>query len=165
MKEVQVCSNEGPCHFPRGDNYKIAKIHKRNLHYFYRTTEPISTNLGTKHPWMKGIEILFKWQPINCHKVNNGFFPSLNQHYDIILCVYWFKLLSQVNNVAHGPLVLFFFKLESTWTNLCLILDGFVLHSIKNNDAFIKGELRHFNFEIIHKAIKLRFLWMICLSV
>ena len=33
------------------------------------------------------------------------FFPSLNQHYDIIICVYWFKLISQVSDVAHGPLV------------------------------------------------------------
>ena len=32
------------------------------------------------------------------------FFPSLNQH--IIICVYWFKLISQVSDVAHGPLVL-----------------------------------------------------------
>ena len=35
------------------------------------------------------------------------FFTSLNQRYDIIICVYWFELFSQVSNVAHGPLVLF----------------------------------------------------------
>ena len=34
------------------------------------------------------------------------FFSSLNQHYDIIICVYWFKLISQVSDVAHGPLVM-----------------------------------------------------------
>ena len=33
------------------------------------------------------------------------FFSFLNQHYDIIICVYWFKLISQVSDVAHGPLV------------------------------------------------------------
>ena len=27
VKVVQVCSNKGPCHFPREDNYEIAKIH------------------------------------------------------------------------------------------------------------------------------------------
>ena len=27
---IQVCSNEGPRPFPRGDNYKIAKIHWQN---------------------------------------------------------------------------------------------------------------------------------------
>ena len=34
-----------------------------------------------------------------------GFF-SLNQHYDIIICVYWFEMFSQVSDVAHGPLLL-----------------------------------------------------------
>ena len=32
-------------------------------------------------------------------------FPCLNQRYDIIICVYWFELFSQVSDVAHGPLV------------------------------------------------------------
>ena len=27
VKGIQVCSNDGPYPFPRGDNYKIAKIH------------------------------------------------------------------------------------------------------------------------------------------
>ena len=34
------------------------------------------------------------------------FFSSLNERYDIIMCVYWFELFSQVSNVAHGPLVI-----------------------------------------------------------
>ena len=33
----------------RGDNHKIAKITK--------TTEPISTKFGTKHPWVKEIQV------------------------------------------------------------------------------------------------------------
>ena len=53
---------------------------------------------------MKGIQVSSNKEPINSHKVNNGFFSSLNQCYDIIICVYWFKLLSQVSDVAHGPL-------------------------------------------------------------
>ena len=58
MKGIQICSNEGPCFFSRGDNYKMVKIHWRNLKIFFsRTTEPISTKLGTKHPWMKGIQV------------------------------------------------------------------------------------------------------------
>ena len=32
-------------------------------------------------------------------------FFSLNQHFDIIICVYWFELFSQVSDVAHWPLV------------------------------------------------------------
>ena len=38
VKEIQVCSNEGPRPFPRGDNFKIAKIHLRNSKIFSRTT-------------------------------------------------------------------------------------------------------------------------------
>ena len=56
VKGIQVCSNEGPCSFSRGDNYKMVKIHWRNIKIFFsRTTWPISTKLGTKHPWVKGV--------------------------------------------------------------------------------------------------------------
>ena len=42
--------------FPRGYNNEIAKIHWWNLKIFFtRTTGPISTKLGTMHPWMKGV--------------------------------------------------------------------------------------------------------------
>ena len=59
-KGIQVCSNEGPHPFPRGDYCEIAKIHRRNSKIFFsRTTEPISTKLGTKHPWVKMILVLF----------------------------------------------------------------------------------------------------------
>ena len=55
---IQVSSNEGPRHFPRGDNYEIAKIYLQTLKIFFlRTTGPISTKLGTKHPWVKGIKV------------------------------------------------------------------------------------------------------------
>ena len=52
LREIQVCSNEGPHPFPRGDNYEIAKIHWRNW-IFFRTTGQISTKLGINHPWLK----------------------------------------------------------------------------------------------------------------
>ena len=45
------------------------------------------------------------------------FSSSLNQRYDIIICVYWFELFSQVNYVAHGPLVVF---MLSVWFNFFL---------------------------------------------
>ena len=38
--------------FSKKDNYKIAKIH-----WQIRTIEPVSTKLGTKHSWMKGIQV------------------------------------------------------------------------------------------------------------
>ena len=42
---------------------------------FYRTAEPISTNFGTKHPWVRGVQVSSheKKNPINYYKVNNGF--------------------------------------------------------------------------------------------
>ena len=53
---IQVCSNAGPYPFPRGDNFKIAKIHWQILKIFFsRTTVPISTKLSINHPWVKGI--------------------------------------------------------------------------------------------------------------
>ena len=48
---------------------------------------PISTNLGTKHPWVRGIQVYSNEKTINYYKVNN-FFSSRNQRYDIIICVY-----------------------------------------------------------------------------
>ena len=57
VKGIQVCSNEGPRSFPRGNNYEVVKIHWQNLKIFFsRTTEPISNKFGTKHPWVKGIQ-------------------------------------------------------------------------------------------------------------
>ena len=73
---------------------------------FSRTTGPILTKLGKKHPWVKMIQFCSNEKPINSHEVNNVFFSSLNQRYNIIICVYWFELCSQVSDVAHGPLVI-----------------------------------------------------------
>ena len=88
MKGIQICSNEGPCFFSRGDNYKMVKIHWRNLKIFFSwTTEPISTKLGTKYPRVRGIQDSSNEKTIDSHKVNNVIFSSLNQRY-----VYWFEL-------------------------------------------------------------------------
>ena len=71
---INICSNEGPCPFPMGDNYEIVKIHWRNLKIFFsRTIGPISTNLGTKYPLVKGIQVSSNEEPINSHQVNNIF--------------------------------------------------------------------------------------------
>ena len=56
---------------------------------------------------MKEIQVSSNEEPINSHEVNNIFFSSRNQPYDIIMCVYLLELFSQVNDVAHGPLVSF----------------------------------------------------------
>ena len=108
VKGIQFYSNKGPCPFPRGDNCEIAKIHWRNLKIFFsRTAGPILTKFGTKHPWVKGIQVFSNEESFNFHKVNNGTFSSLNQHYDNHMCL-WFELFSKVNDMAHGPLVNFF---------------------------------------------------------
>ena len=48
VKEIQVCSNEGPRPFPRGGKNKIAKICGQILKIFSRTTVPISFKLELK---------------------------------------------------------------------------------------------------------------------
>ena len=54
VKGIQVCLNKGPNPFPRGDYYKISENTLTKLkNLFSRTTEPISTNFGTKHPWVR----------------------------------------------------------------------------------------------------------------
>ena len=101
VKGIQVCSNEGPCLFQRGDNSEIAKIQWRNWKkiLYFRNTEPILSKLGTKHPW-------------------KFFLSSLNQSYEIIIFVQWFELFSQVSDVAHGPLVIIPRNWECSW-NIC----------------------------------------------
>ena len=78
VEGIQVCSNEGPRPFPRGDNYEIVKIHWWNLKkiLFSRTTEPISNNLGTKHPWVKAIQVSSNEEPINSHEDSKVSFCS-----------------------------------------------------------------------------------------
>ena len=64
--------NEGSCFFPRGDNYKIVIIHWRNLKISsFRTTGLISTKLGTKHPWVKGIQVCSNEGPCLFPRGNN----------------------------------------------------------------------------------------------
>ena len=64
---------------------------------FSRTTEPISTKLGTKHPWVKRIQVCSNEEPLILMKIA---FSSLNHRYEITICVYWFELFSQVSDVA-----------------------------------------------------------------
>ena len=49
-KGIQVCSNEWPHPFRKGDNSKTIKIILKTLkNFFFRTTGAISTKLGTQH--------------------------------------------------------------------------------------------------------------------
>ena len=88
VMRIPVCSNEGQCPFPRGNNYEIGKILLQNFQIFSsKTTRPISTKLGTMHPWVKRIQVYLNEEQLNSHKVNKGFFP-LNQHYDNHMCYF-----------------------------------------------------------------------------
>ena len=50
--------------FPRGDNYKRVLIHWRIIKIFFsRSTEPISTKLGTNHHWVTEIQVFLKKGP------------------------------------------------------------------------------------------------------
>ena len=52
--------------FTIGNDYKIAKIYWLNLTiHSSRTTRQISTKLGTKHPWEKGIQVCSNEEPKN----------------------------------------------------------------------------------------------------
>ena len=65
VKNTHVCSNESLCPFPKGNNNKIARLHWQNKKKFFsRTTGQITTKLGTKHPWVKGIQVYPKWRVI-----------------------------------------------------------------------------------------------------
>ena len=58
MEEIQVCSNEGPCPSQRGDKSEIVKIILKIFkNPLLKSTGPISTKFGIKHPWVDGIQI------------------------------------------------------------------------------------------------------------
>ena len=60
-----MCSIDGISPFPKGDNYQKAKIHSRNLKIFFsRITGQISTELGTKHPRVKGTQVCSNEGPL-----------------------------------------------------------------------------------------------------
>lgn len=46
--------------YSKGDNSKKAKICRRHFKVFFTTTGPISTKLGTTHPWVNGVQVCSK---------------------------------------------------------------------------------------------------------
>ena len=58
IQGIQLSLNEMQGLSPRGDNGHIVKIHWPHLLIlFSRTIKPISTKLGTKYPWGRGIQV------------------------------------------------------------------------------------------------------------
>ena len=78
---ISICSNKRPHPFPRGDDSEIVKISYQHLRIFFsRTTGLISTKFGTKHPWVKGIQVYttsLKWKIVV--KIHPNLAPSLQQ--------------------------------------------------------------------------------------
>ena len=96
---------------------------------------------------MRGIQDSSNEKAKNSHKVNNVILSSLNQRYDIIICVYWFELFSQVSDVAHGPLVFVFLskfnKMSSVETSVCLLTEmGLNVYSEAKILACLSNEKR-----------------------
>ena len=59
VKGFQVINIRGSAHSQRGDNYEIGKLNWQIWKIvFSKTTEPISTIIGTKHPWVKGFKFV-----------------------------------------------------------------------------------------------------------
>ena len=90
-------------------SYKIAKYTEVILKVFFlRTTGPVLPNLAQSILGWKGHKVLKKNRAFNSQEGNYGFFVP-NQRYDITKAslkrVYWFELVYQVSNMAHGPLV------------------------------------------------------------
>ena len=71
----------------KGPAFFQGEIITKAWNYIYEikkssSPEPLSQfqpKLGAMHPWVKGIQVCSNEEKINSHKVNNGFFSSLNQ--------------------------------------------------------------------------------------
>ena len=84
VKEIQVCSEEGQCPFPRGDNTCNieVEIHLPRLKIFFRTTGSVSTKLGAKQTWLKGTQG-FTNKDHSILKKEIVVYSSPNQCYDV----------------------------------------------------------------------------------
>ena len=62
VMRTEVCSNEGLCPFPRGDNYKLVKIHWQNFKHLLLKNHLANFN-QTWHKASFSDGDLFKWRP------------------------------------------------------------------------------------------------------
>ena len=97
-------SNERPHPYPRGDNSKNTLTTFKI--FFFRTTEPISTKLGRKHPWVKGIQVYSNERPhFFSRRDNNDFIPRYLYNRSFAQACVLLGNVSQVSDVTHEPLV------------------------------------------------------------
>ena len=100
MKRTHVCSKEGPCPLPRGDNYEIAKIHWQNLKIFLsRIMDQFQPNLEQSILRWRGFNYIQLKGPTLFQGEIMGF-SSPNQCYDIILAL--LKCIIELNSVFSG---------------------------------------------------------------
>ena len=101
--------------------------------FFSRTAGPISTQLGTDHPLVKGTQGLTN-KDHSVIKKEMFVFSSPNQCYDIIIalskCVYWFDLVSQVSNVTHGPLVIWLLKINCGVNMVIMLMPNLFMSTV-----------------------------------
>ena len=73
---IEIFTNKDPRPFLRRDNSKLLKIYGNYFKNFYfRTTGPVSTKRGIKHPWVEEIQIFFSnREPCLSTKGDNNFF-------------------------------------------------------------------------------------------
>ena len=124
FKRIQVRSNEGTRPFTRWDNYEIPN--ENTLIQFKRSPEPLDEFQPTldKASWNECDLRFYKKGPFNFQKEDHRFFVP-NQCYDIkklFSNVYWFKLISQVSNVALGSLVIMILIRLNISQIVCLVL-------------------------------------------
>ena len=82
--------------------------------FFSRTTGLITTNLAQSTIGWRGFKFDLKRNHSILKKKIMGF-SSPNQRYDIIVCVYWCELFSQVSDVVHVSLVVLTRAWKSLW--------------------------------------------------
>ena len=99
MQVITYWKYDGPkiCSFAEGSNelsyQNLSFVRRRCLHgrcfhisiFFFRTTGSISTKIGTKHHWVKGIQVCSNKKPFNSHKENNEFFQHCDNHMTVFI--------------------------------------------------------------------------------
>ena len=94
--EIQVCSNEGQCPFPRGDNNIIVEIHLPSLKNLLQlSSEPlgkVQQNLAQSILGWKELKVL-QIQDHSILKKKIMFFSSPNQYNDIFHSIVYMCLL------------------------------------------------------------------------
>ena len=106
MKGIQVSSNEGPCPFLRGDNYKVAKLHWWNLEIFLSLQNYWANFYQTWHNAFLG-EVdssLFKWRVLPFSK-GRWLWNSENALLKFKILILQNDYWANYQKEAHGPLV------------------------------------------------------------